>query len=119
VGAGVSGFYLLPYAIVADIVEEDEKRSGESRGGMYYGFESIPLNFFQFGGYLIVGILLQGELPIVIPFIDNILGAVTNLLVNWLGINWGYVLWGPIAVIFIVTSVFIFWKKVNADPLQE
>ncbi len=105
VGVGVSGFYLLPYAIVADIVEEDERRTGESRAGMYYGFESIPLNFFQFIGYLIVGFLLQ-NLP---------------LFTDWRGNEYslGFLIWGPIAVVFIVISVLIFWKFVNADPLRE
>ncbi|MFX0051463.1 MAG: MFS transporter [Candidatus Hodarchaeota archaeon] len=103
-GVGVSGYYLLPYAIVADIVEEDERRTGESRAGMYHGFESIPLNFFQFLGYLSVGFLLQ-NLP---QFVD------------WRGNEYslGFILWGPIAVIFVVISIFIFWRKVNADPLR-
>ena len=43
---GLSAYYLLPYAIVGDIVEKDERETGESRAGMYYGFESIPLNIF-------------------------------------------------------------------------
>lgn len=105
VGVGVSGFYLLPYAIVADIVDEDERRTGESRAGMYYGFESIPLNFFQFIGYLIVGFLLQ-NLP---------------LFTDWRGNEYslGFLIWGPIAAVFIVISVLIFWKFVNADPLRE
>ncbi|MFX0170403.1 MAG: MFS transporter [Candidatus Hodarchaeota archaeon] len=103
-GIGVSGYYLLPYAIVADIAEEDEQRTGESRAGMYYGFESIPLNFFQFLWYLSVGFLLQ-NLP---QFVD------------WRGneFSLGFILWGPIAVVFIVISIFIFWRKVNADPLR-
>ncbi|MFW9778377.1 MAG: MFS transporter [Candidatus Heimdallarchaeota archaeon] len=103
-GVGVAGFYLLPYAIVADIVEEDERRTGESRGGMYYGFESIPLNFFQFIGYLIVGVLLQ-SLP---------------LFTDWQGHQYslGFLLWGPVAAVFILCSVLIFWQKVNADPLR-
>jgi GPH family glycoside/pentoside/hexuronide:cation symporter len=104
-GVGVSGFYLLPYAIVADIVEEDERRTGESRGGMYYGFESIPLNFFQFIGFLIVGFLLQ-NLP-----------NYTDWRLNEYSI--GFLWWGPVAAIFIIISVLIFWKKVNADPLKE
>ena len=111
VGIGLSGFQLLPYAIVADIVEEDERKSGESRAGMYYGFESIPLNIFQFFGYLIVGVILEEEIPILTVF--------TRTLSDLLGAGWGLALWGPIAVVFILISVFIFWKKVDADPLRE
>ncbi|MFX0125372.1 MAG: MFS transporter, partial [Candidatus Hodarchaeota archaeon] len=111
VGIGLSGFQLLPYAIVADIVEEDERKTRESRAGMYYGFESIPLNIFQTFGYLIVGIILEEEIPI--------LPVITEWFSELLGTDWGLTLWGPIAVVFIIISVFIFWKKVNADPLRE
>ncbi|MHA1973031.1 MAG: MFS transporter [Candidatus Hodarchaeales archaeon] len=105
VGIGVSGFYILPYPIVADIVEEDERRTGESRAGIYYGFESIPLNFFQFCGYLVVGFLLE-NLPVI---------------TDWRGFEYsqGFILWGPISVVFILFSVLIFWRFVDADPLRE
>ncbi|UCG04256.1 MAG: MFS transporter [Candidatus Heimdallarchaeota archaeon] len=112
-GIGVSGFYLLPYAIVADIVEEDERRTGESRAGMYYGFESIPLNFFQVFGFLIVGYLLQENFPFNIPTLP--------LFTDWQGHTYslGLIIWGPIAAIFILISVIVFWKFVNADPLKK
>ncbi|MFX0016281.1 MAG: MFS transporter [Promethearchaeota archaeon] len=112
-GIGVSGFYLLPYAIVADIAEEDERRTGESRAGMYYGFESIPLNFFQVIGYLIVGYLLQENFPFNIPTLP--------IFTDWQDHTYslGLILWGPLAAIFILISVVIFWKYVNADPLKE
>ncbi|WP_455463074.1 MFS transporter [Candidatus Hodarchaeum mangrovi] len=105
VGIGVSGFYLLPYAIVADIAEADERISGESRAGIYYGFESIPLNFFQVIGYLIVGILLSDW----------------SSFTDWRGFEYslGYLLWGPISACFIVISVLIFWRYVDADPLKK
>ncbi|MHA1227400.1 MAG: MFS transporter, partial [Candidatus Hodarchaeales archaeon] len=105
VGIGVSGFYILPYPIVADIVDEDERRTGESRAGIYYGFESIPLNFFQFCGYLAVGFLLE-NLPVI---------------TDWRGFQYsqGFILWGPISVVFILISVLIFWRFVDADPLRE
>ncbi len=107
VGVGISGFYLLPYAIVADIVEEDERRTQESRAGMYYGFESIPLNLFQFIGYLTVGFLLQ-NLP-----------TVQSWQTGTEPFSLGFLLWGPVSTIFILISVLIFWKFVNADPLRQ
>ncbi|MFX0086719.1 MAG: MFS transporter [Candidatus Hodarchaeota archaeon] len=105
VAIGLSGFYLLPYAIVADIAEEDERRTGESRAGMYYGFESIPLNFFQFFGYLIVGFLLD-NLPDYTNWQENVFSL-------------GFLVWGPVSMVFVLISVIIFWKFVNADPLQD
>ncbi|MHA2295493.1 MAG: MFS transporter [Candidatus Hodarchaeales archaeon] len=101
---GFSGYYLLPYAIVADIIEDDERRTGESRAGMYYGFESIPLNIFQFFGYLLVGTLLE------LPKITSYTGAEFSI---------GYLVFGPLASTCMFASVLIFWKWVNADPLRE
>jgi GPH family glycoside/pentoside/hexuronide:cation symporter len=110
---GMAGYYLLPYAIVADIVEKDEQETAESRSGIYYGFEAIPLNFFQFLGYLLVGALLDNRFW----NIFNIDGLFTNA--SGTSFSLGYVLFGPIASIFIVLSVLIFWKFVDADPLQK
>ncbi len=101
---GLSAYYLLPYAIVGDIVEKDERETGESRAGMYYGFESIPLNFFQFIGYLLVGAMID-----FLPSITNYTGRTFSQ---------GYLLFGPFSSIIILVSVFIFWKYVNADPLK-
>jgi Na+/melibiose symporter-like transporter len=103
--AGLSAYYLLPYAIVGDIVEKDEQETGESRAGMYYGFESIPLNIFQFFGYLLVGALID-----FLPMVTNFEGR---------SFSQGYLLFGPLATIAILVSVFIFWKFVDADPLRQ
>ena len=99
---GLAGYFVLPYAIVADIVKEDEQRTGDtSRAGLYYGFESIPLNIFQFIGYIIIGTLLE------LPNITNYLGQ---------EYSFGYVLFGPISAVFVFISLIIFIKYVNADP---
>ncbi len=101
---GLSAYYLLPYAIVGDIVEKDERETGESRAGMYYGFESIPLNVFQFLGYLLIGAMID-----FLPSITNSAGRTFSQ---------GYLLFGPLSSVIILISVLIFWKFVNADPLQ-
>jgi hypothetical protein len=72
---------------------------------MYYGFESIPLNFFQFFGYLIVGLLLDN-----LPTYTDWQGNVFSL---------GFLVWGPVSMVFVLVSVLIFWKFVNADPLRN
>ncbi len=101
---GLSAYYLLPYAIVGDIVEKDEQETGESRAGMYYGFESIPLNIFQFVGYLLIGVMID-----FFPSVTNYAGRTFSQ---------GYLLFGPLASVIILVSVFIFWKYVDADPLR-
>ncbi|UCE14310.1 MAG: MFS transporter, partial [Candidatus Heimdallarchaeota archaeon] len=100
----LSCYYLLPYAITGDIVAEDELRTGESRGGSYYGFELIIMNLAQVLGFLLVGILL--ELP-----------KITNYLGNEFSV--GYIYFAPFASVIILVSVLIFWKYVDADPLRN
>ncbi|MFX0182588.1 MAG: MFS transporter [Candidatus Hodarchaeota archaeon] len=100
----LSCYYLLPYAITGDIAKEDELRTGESRAGMYYGFELIAMNFAQVVGYLLVGALLS-------------LPKITNYLENEFSI--GYLLFGPISSVIIFIAVLIFWKYVDADPLRK
>ena len=102
IAIGLAGYYVLPYAIIADIVLDDQIRTGDtSRAGLYYGFESFPLNLAQFLGYLLLGSLL--ELP---------------KITNYLGITFseGYVIFGPLSAVFVIISLIIFRKYVNADP---
>lgn len=87
---GISGYWLFPYAIVANIAEADEIVTGESRAGMYTGFDSIPLNIFQafslaIGGYI-------WDLPEI-----------------------GHYIWGPFYTIFLIIGLFVF-QYVETDP---
>ena len=82
--SGLSGYWLFPYVIIAHIVEADEIITGESRAGMYTGFNSIPLNFFQAVAYVITGYVV----------------GLPNML--------GYYLWGPVCSIFILIGLLIF-----------
>ena len=102
IAIGLAGYYVLPYAIIADIVEEDQRRTGDtSRAGLYYGFESFPLNLAQFLGYLLLGALLS------LPNLTNYLGTTFSE---------GYLIFGPLSAIFVIISLIIFKKFVNADP---
>jgi len=88
--SGLSGYWLFPYVIIAHIVEADEIITGESRAGMYTGFNSIPLNFFQAVAYVITGYVV----------------GLPNML--------GYYLWGPVCSIFILIGLLIF-QPVETD----
>lgn len=102
IAIGLAGYYVLPYAIVADIIKADQIDTGDtSRAGLYYGFEALTLNFFQFIGYLLLGILLS------LPKITNYLGT---------KFSEGYPIFGVLSSFFVIISVFIFIKYVNADP---
>ena len=98
VGAiGLSGFQLFPYAIIADLVHEDELRTGENRAGMYTGFNSIPLNIFQTLSYLITGYVLS------LPMIPG--KEYTS------GLIW----WGPVSTVFVILGSLVLMKT-NVDP---
>lgn len=101
---GMAGYYVLPYAIVADIIKADQIEKGDSdasRAGLYYGFEAFPLNIFQFFGYLLLGVLLE------LPKITNYLGT---------SFSEGYIIFGLLSTIFVILSLVVFKYYVNADP---
>ena len=95
----LAGWFLLPAILIADISEDDEKRTGELRAGIYKGFPSIILNLFQTIGLLIMGIIL--ELP------EITVGTSTFSL--------GYVIWGPICSVILIISYIYSRKFVRLD----
>jgi len=101
---GMSGYFILPYAIMGDIVEKDEKDTGEIRSGHYTGFFGFPLNIFQAGAVVLTGILVDEE---ILPLVT---GEEYTI---------GLILWGPICGIFILLATILFYFFVNADPLKK
>ncbi|NHJ40440.1 MAG: MFS transporter [Asgard group archaeon] len=94
IGFGLSGPYLFPYAIVADIAHKDEIETKESRAGMYTGFNSIPLNIFQALAFLLVGYLTP----------ENIIERLYLL--------------GPLTAVFLLASIPIMILG-NFDPFMK
>jgi GPH family glycoside/pentoside/hexuronide:cation symporter len=101
-GAGVAGYYLFPYIIYADFAHKNEIMTGEGRAGFYTSFPSIPLNGMQAFSAFLWGFIFA--LPEVVP----VPGQSTF-------VTQGYLLWGPIAALFIFLSVLVLFK-VNIDP---
>jgi Na+/melibiose symporter-like transporter len=91
--AGImGGWNLFPYVLYADIAEDDQRKTGELKAGIYTGFPSIILNLFQAIGIFIIGIIIS------IPISYNSLNSI------------GIVLWGPItSAIFLIT--YFYTKK--------
>jgi Na+/melibiose symporter-like transporter len=87
VAGGLSAYYLLPYPILADIADLDERVTGTSRAGFYTGFNFIPLNLFQSVGLLIAGNLIDERL-------------------TW---------FGPVSALFIIITIPILLRA-NFDP---
>ena len=101
-GAGVAGYYLFPYIIYADFAHKNEIMTGEGRAGFYTSFPSIPLNGMQAFSAFLWGIIFG--LPSIIP-VPGTADFVSQ----------GYLIWGPIAALFMFLSVLVLFK-VDIDP---
>ena len=95
-GFGLSTTYLFPNAIIGDLADKDERDTGESRAGMYTGFNSIPLNIFQALAYLIVPLIYN-------PDADATFAGI--------GLQW----LGPVVAAFFLLSLPTIWFG-NFDP---
>ncbi len=74
----------------ADLAEDDQKRTGEMKAGIYIGFPSIALNLFQALGPIILGAV--NEIAYSIP------GTAVPI---------GLVLWGPVCSLFLIVAYFV------------
>ncbi len=101
-GAGVAGYYLFPYIVYADFAQKDEIMTGEGRAGFYTSFPSIPLNGMQAFSAFLWGFIFSLPETILVPGELEV-------------VSQGYLLWGPIAALFIFLSVLVLFK-VNIDP---
>ncbi len=96
-GAPIAGLLILPHAIIADITDYDEKRTGCRREGMYFG---------------IYGIVLKSAIGLSSVFVGFLLHHFGYTQVNPLGI----LLCGPLAAVFILLGIFLFLRYPLTDP---
>ena len=99
IAAALAGWNLFPYIYKADLAEDEEKRTGELKAGLYDGFPSIILNIFQAFGPLVVGAILS--LP--------------EITVGALNYSLGLVVWGPICSLILIISYFFTKKYIQLD----
>ncbi|MFX1405857.1 MAG: MFS transporter, partial [Promethearchaeota archaeon] len=99
IAAALAGWNLFPYIYYADLAEDDQRRTGDLKAGIYTGFPSILLNIFQAFGPLIVGAVLS--LP--------------EITVGTLTYSIGLVLWGPICSVILLITYFYTRKFVTLD----
>ena len=82
-GAPMAGVFLLPAAIIADITDYDELRSGMRREGMFYAaqnlFEKIAGSFSPLMLALILSLGDTLEDPLGIRLVGPVAGAITFL----------------------------------------
>jgi Na+/melibiose symporter-like transporter len=101
VATGISGWYLLPNPVTADMAQEDEITRHEARAGSYNGLISMPLNILQAAARYVAGLL--ADLP----------------LVEGKGYSIGMLVWGPTSSIMLLPCLLILIKYVETDPLRK
>jgi GPH family glycoside/pentoside/hexuronide:cation symporter len=99
IALALAGWFLFPYIMYADLAEDDEKRTGELKAGVYVGFPSLILNVFQALGLLVLGLITS--LP--------------DISVGTLNFSIGLVIWGPICSVILLVSYFFTKKYVTLD----
>ncbi|TFF94449.1 MAG: MFS transporter [Promethearchaeota archaeon] len=102
IGIILGGWFLFPYIVYADVAEDDQKKTGELKAGIYTGFPSIILNIFQAFGAFLIGIILE------IPYYINPGGFPEAYSI-------GLLLWGPLASLVLIVSYFYTKKFVTLD----
>lgn len=103
VGAGIAGYYLLPYIVYADFAHKDEIMTGEGRAGFYTSFPSIPLNGMQAISAFLWGLIFN------LPDIVVVTGKKAVMVTE------GHLFWGPVAALFMFLSAVVLFK-VDIDP---
>jgi len=101
IGIGISGWYLLPNPVTADMAQEDEVLGGEARAGSYTGLISIPLNVLQAMARFIAGFI--ADLPMVT-------GQTYSM---------GLLVWGPVSSVLLIPCLLVLVKYVETDPLRK
>jgi len=99
--AGLSGWYLFPSPITADMAQQDEMLGGEARAGSYNGLVSIPLNILQSVARLISGLL--ADLP----------------AAEGHAYTMGMILWGPVSSVLLLPCLLLLMRYVETDPLRK
>jgi len=59
-GVGLSAHWVAPYAMLPDVIEQDQSQTGERREGMYYGVYGLVDKLMRSLGVFIVGMGLEG-----------------------------------------------------------
>jgi GPH family glycoside/pentoside/hexuronide:cation symporter len=93
IGFGLSAHWVTPYAMLPDVIEHDEVKTGERQEGMYYGVYGLIDKIMRTLGIFLVGIGLEA-----FGYIPNVAQSTRSLL----GIR---LIFGPIPA-FLLVLVF-------------
>ena len=119
-GFGLSTTYILPNAVIGDLADEDERKTGESRAGMYTGFNSIPLNIFQAAAFFLIPVIhFPNDIGIRSTLVNEMINTIDDFPARFafrsgLGLDW----LGPIVAIFFLLSLPVIYFG-NFDPFMD
>jgi GPH family glycoside/pentoside/hexuronide:cation symporter len=112
IGIGFSAQWVMPNAMMPDVIEYDEKMTGERREGIYYGISNFMVKFSVALGIAVPGWALSG-----FGYVPNALQTETALF----GIRLFYTLIP--AIVLLACLPFLIWypvtRKSHAALLQE
>lgn len=103
-GFGIATAYVIPWAMIPDIVEHDQVRTGQRREGSYYAFASFFQKLATGAALWLMGQALAYT-GYLIPTVGNPLPAQPEQAV--LAIR---IFTGPIPVLLLVVAVLFAWK---------
>ncbi len=95
-GAFMAVWFIVNYVILADIIHKDEIDSGESRAGIYMGFNSIAYGIFQSFSAFALGWLMD----------YSVLATGSDVF--------GFLWWGPFFAPFLLVAAFLL-RNTNVD----
>ncbi len=109
VGIPVGGVMVLGYSVFSDVIDFDEKRTGQRRESMYFAAQGVVDWFFAAAGDLMLGILLTlfGR-----EYLSSTFTTESGLLNTG---PVGLLLVGPVAGIILILGAIVFRKY----PLME
>jgi Na+/melibiose symporter-like transporter len=96
----LGGWFLFPYIIYADVAEDDEKRTGQLKAGIYTGFNSIFLNLFQAFGVFVLGTAIS---------------ALPSIALMGKEVAWGLIVFGPISSFILLIALLYTNRYVKLD----
>jgi len=99
IGIGLSGVALVPYIVIADVIDEDEVKSGVRREGMYFGINGFVIRF--------AGIIQGGTIGFLLPVFGYIQGSTQQSANAILGFK---VMMSIIPMLSLLIGAFIIWK---------
>jgi GPH family glycoside/pentoside/hexuronide:cation symporter len=100
-GAGLAACYLLPWSMLADVVDLDELQSGQRREGICYGLAVLLHKLGIASGLLLMGVLLEWQ------GFDAELAVGSQPDSALLALRW---LIGPIPAVLVLLGIVCVWR---------